>query len=1129
MNPFQKKSLFESVKKHEQKSYFRKIKESFHEKGRRFFVSIAVGIFSICLLSAGIFLFWILKDIPDPEKLKYLTLAETSTIYDSEGKTILYNFHGDENRSYVKLDEISPDVISAILAAEDADFYSHPGVDIMGIFRSFYYLLTNGEFRGGGSTLTQQLVKNTLLTPEQTITRKVREIYLSFRIERAFSKNEILELYLNKISFGNNAYGIEQAARTYFEKSAKDLTMAESVVLAALPQAPSRYSPYGQYREVSLTVPEDFFEKNNIRSESDFYALHSEEFPLYSHGLFGKSFEIGNGENIYIKGRVDTILDQMLEKKFISELEYESTKKELPLVTFTAYKEKILAPHFVFYVRDFLETELAKTLGENTAKDLIEKGGLKIHTTLDIELQKKAEELAQKNAEFNDSFGVTNIAMASAEPKTGYIRTIVGSRDYFLETLNEVPFDGKVNILTQRRQAGSSFKPITYGAAFLAGLSPATILFDVETKFWGPVPPQNFDGTFRGPVSVRKALGNSLNIPALKAGIIAGTGVYDLAQKIGFNLPYNADFYGASIAIGTAEVRPIDMLQAYTVFANNGKKISLIPVLWVEDKEGTVLLDYRERENMEYEQILDEEDAYLVTNILSDPNARGEGWNNRLQLPGRKNAIKTGTSNAVDSKTGKKYPNDLWTIGYTPDLATVVWAGNNRGAILNNAADGYSNAARLWKEFMEAALEGKAVEDFTRPPGIKTIAVDKFSGKLPSPNTPEKFIITEVFNSKNAPTESGDLIKFVDIDRVSGKLPTDQTPTSAIQKRAMLNFHESDPEKYPAWEDGLQKWLSENGNVFIASLGADDFLTSIPTESDDVHSPETAQKKPSVSIVSPINYGLITPPTIDVLPEIAAPNGLKKVVFLWDGEEKKTLIRSPWYTSLDIGNPEKGSSHTLTVRAFDQLYYEDQSEISVKIGTDDAPPTLSFLFPTDNEQISGGGVYTFRVSAVDARSAVKKVIFSLDGKKLETVESLPFVVQWNAPNVSENHVLAAKAFDTSGNIAEQTVHFSILPSSQNSTFGILSPENGAEAHVPISVSAGITPEQAKSLEALEIWARREGGRQEVLQSFAGAAIPSSYTFSATFTEKPGKYEIWAKAKLSSGGNEISKKIIITVL
>ncbi len=1082
---------------------------------KKAFFQFCVVMACLLFLLGGVFILWILSDIPNAEDLRNLNLAESSIIYDDEGNEVLYNIYGEENRKYVSIGDISSHMGNAILAAEDADFYTHKGVDLMGMLRSVYLLIKTGEIRGGGSTLTQQVAKNTLLKKERNIfekyVRKLKEIYLSFRIEKNFSKDEILELYLNKISFGNNSFGIEQASKTYFGKKAKDLTLAESAVLASLPQAPSRWSPYGPRKTSELDITLEALKEQKINTEEEFWKLKTDDFSPISQGLLGKNISIAEETSIYAEGRADYVLGQMKEKRFISGLEYTNTQSQLQNIEFKTYRAEIKAPHFVFYVRELLEEELGK--------EVLEQSGLRIYTTLDFDLQQKAEELIEKNAESNQAYDISNIALVSAEPSTGYIKAMVGSRDYWSEEI-----DGKVNVILQKRQPGSSFKPIAYAAGFLKGLSPATVLFDVKTRF-GRTIPQNFDGRFRGPVSLRKALGNSLNIPALKVGIIAGTGVYDLAQKMGLGLLRDADFYGSSIALGTGETRPLDMLQAYSIFAMGGKKVPMTPILWVEDRHGNIVLDNREVK-AEPEEILDEQTAYLITHVLSDSKARGAGWNSRLQLSGRKNAIKTGTSNGVDAKTGVKYPNDTWTIGYTPDLVTTVWAGNNRGLIKSHKASGWQNAALTWKEFMEYAHTNLPVKDFVRPEGIKVVAVDRFSGKLPAEDLADEFIVTEIFRSENTPTEVGKSLTFIEIDTVSEKLPTEFTPDSAKEKRAMLSFHSYRPND-PTWEEPVQKWLTGNSSEFLAKLGAHNFITKIPEDYDDVHTEATSAQKPEMSLLTPINFGVVSPPFVNIFPEIKAPNGMKYLEIYWDSELKTTIKSSPWQGVINIGAPEKGSVHSLKVVAIDQLYYTDEADIEIKIGTDDSPPSISFLFPKNGEEIPGGTTHTLRVSAVDARSSVDKVIFSLNGKQISVAQNSPFETEWLAPNTAINYTLTAKAFDTAGNVSEQSIDFSTRKGSGVNTFGVLLPQNNTSVVSPVYITAGITDDIAQNFSSLEIWQKYSDGRPKILKTFPGP-VPATRTFSLVWESSAGNFEIWAKAKLSSGGTQISPKSRIEV-
>ncbi|MCK5472000.1 transglycosylase domain-containing protein, partial [Candidatus Gracilibacteria bacterium] len=530
--------------------------------------------------------------LPNIDDVDALFASQSTIIYDREGSE-LYTIHGDENRFEIPFEKIPETIKLATIAAEDDQFYNHPGFDIDGIIRAILGEI-GFDFIGGGSTITQQFVKNAYLSPEKTYWRKLQELMLSLKFENKFSKNEILEMYLNRIPYGGNAYGIQAAAQTFFNKNAEELTLAEAAILAALPQRPSRYSPYGQNPDflmgscgkagdteivensddlklkikatgkVWLKISVDgetkkeailnkgeifessFAENFNIISGNQNFqifvsdeevAVNNESNFTASKKDFTQKTEMVVSQNScesiddsdYEVGRKDYVLQRMLDLGFISEAEFESAWKESNEVKFTAYRESIEAPHFVFFVRDILE--------ERFGKDVVERGGLRVFTTLDPSLQKKAEELITTQflqSEDSDGnvvwghnrFDATNASLLAVENSTGQILAMVGSRDYF-ETLREDGYgnDGATNLTTRPRQPGSSFKPIAYTAGLKQGYTPASVFWDVETNFGkgtDDYTPQNYDGTFLGPLSMRKSIGHSRNIPAVKMAILAG-------------------------------------------------------------------------------------------------------------------------------------------------------------------------------------------------------------------------------------------------------------------------------------------------------------------------------------------------------------------------------------------------------------------------------------------------------------------------------------------------------------------------------------------------------------------------------------------------------------------------------
>lgn len=692
---------------------------------RAFLVVAALGIIGFVFL--GALLAYYSFNLPDPRFLMERDPVESTKIYDRNGK-LLYEVHGEVKRTLVELDQIPQFVKDATIAIEDKDFYSHGGVDFTGIIRSVFVNLRSGSLSQGGSTITQQFVRNAVLTREKTFTRKIKEIAMSLQLERKYSKDEILKLYLNEIPYGSNAYGIYAASQTFFAKEPKDLTLTEAAYLAAMPQAPTFYSPYG---------------------------LHRKD----------------------LDDRADTVLQLMFDQGYITKDQRNLAQNEK--VEFKKIGNSILAPHFVMYIQDIL----AKNYGEVS----LQEGGLKVTTTLDYDLQVKAEEAVQTTvAENEKKYNVTNGGLVAINPQNGQILAMVGSRDYFNEE-----HDGAVNVTLQPLQPGSSFKPYVYAAAFKEGMSPATMIMDVETNFgeFGGEQyiPHNYDEKTRGPVSIRTALQGSLNIPAVK--VLMLTGIEDsirTAESMGITTLKDRSRFGPSIVLGGAEVKLLEHTAAYGVFATNGVKHETVPILKVEDRSGKVLEEWQESRGRE---VLNPQIAYQITNVLSDNDARAYifGRNSKLTLPGRPVATKTGTT--------QKYK-DAWTIGYTPSLVAGVWMGNNDATPMTGGASGSLTAAAVWNEFMQKALEGKPVEQFARPEGLVDMDVDSVSGKLPTSLTPSTK--KEIFSSFNIPKQDDDLHVLATYNG--------ETKVYAV-------FHSEQPDN-PAWENPVRAWALANGYVY---------------------------------------------------------------------------------------------------------------------------------------------------------------------------------------------------------------------------------------------------------------------------------------------------------------------------
>ncbi len=681
---------------------------------------LALVLFALFLPAASFFLYLFIT-LPDPT-LYIMTAAPKSThILDRHG-TLLYEVHGDVKRTPVPLEDIPSYVKNATIAIEDKEFYSHPGFKITSIIRAMLVNFRHGEIRQGASTITQQMARMALLDQSPTYTRKIKELVLAVKIELRYTKDEILEMYLNNAPYGGNAYGIEAASDSYFKKHVHDLTLLESAYLAALPKAPSDYSPYGPNAET-------------------------------------------------LKKRAHEVLRTMEAEKYIYSIEKEAALRDEPLV-FLQPKAEIHAPHFVFYVID----TLIKRYGEHTVRN----GGLFVRTTLDLPLQEKAESIiAERGLENEKKYGAGNASLVALDSKNGEILAMVGSRDYFREE------DGAVNVALQPRQPGSSFKPYVYATAFMHGQSPASMILDVETNFASdnhgiPYIPHNYTGRNYGPVSIRQALAGSLNVPAVKVLLLSGiNNAIDTAEQLGITTLKERKRFGPALVLGGAEVTLLEHTAGIGTFGTGGKRQPTTPILSITKDSGEIVYEKQESPGL---QAIDPQVAYLITDILSDTNARQFifGLGKNLRLPDRPVAVKTGTTQQF---------RDAWTVGYTPSLAVGVWVGNNDNSPMKEGADGSVVAAPIWNSFMVAALENTPPEPFVRPAGIVELTVDAVSGKLPTKYTP--FTKKEIFASFNAPKDSDDV----------------HVPSNLADSRVVIMRLRSEKPDDPLWEGAVRRWI----------------------------------------------------------------------------------------------------------------------------------------------------------------------------------------------------------------------------------------------------------------------------------------------------------------------------------
>lgn len=897
---------------------------------------IATGIFlffaSIAVLSIG---------LPSMDNI-HGQAALATAIYDRNGE-LLYNIFGDENREYIPYEKFSPYIISATVAIEDDQFWQHKGFDFSGLAAAGLHSVTGLGKRRGGSTITQQYVKNAFLSPERSIIRKVRELILSIRLEQKYDKQKILELYLNEIPYGNNAYGIERASELYFGKKAVDLTLAESIILASIPQAPSYFNPYSSHRYSALTrsFTSEEVQKRNIKSAED---IKDDE---YSLGLLGKEYSLDDTHKIYLPGRADAVLKRLATLNVITPTEKNEAFRDIQTTQFLPFKFSIKAPHFVFFVRELLE--------QKYGKEIIEQGGLKVYTTLDYHLQKIAEEAISKRADANQkTYKASNAAAMFADPKTGQILSMVGSRDYFNDDI-----DGKVNVTIRSRQAGSSFKPIVYAEAFLKGYAPATVLYDTPTQI-GPDKPQNYEGTFQGPMAMRRALGQSRNIPAIKTYFLDGEQgpIIELAQKLGITTLDPTHDYGYPLAIGAGEVKMIDMITAFGTFANLGKRPSLTPILKVEDRDGNIIEEFKPDSVNTWEQALDPQVAYLIDNILSDTPIK---LSQNLTIPNHTVATKTGTSTNKSKSKGTAYPMDLWVFGYTPSIVGAVWVGNNRGDPLGGNADGSNVSAPIWKEIMTEALKDKEDEPFARPEGIKEVTISTATGLLPNENTPQDKLKSELFASFSVPTEVESAFHKVKVDKRNDLLANEFCPPDMVDDRVFQDF--KDPIDNPAWQAGILQWLTgKKENDSSATAPSSPISGVTPTEISPLCIQEDLSRAPTVTILNPASFQEIPDKKeLQISIQYKAPSGVKEVTYYFDNLPR-LVKNSPPFDSAAIKPPKYvkvGNTYAIRVVVRDQRDYTGEATIQVKIGLDEetaknfSTPNNLQLFAPQTEN-SGG-------------------------------------------------------------------------------------------------------------------------------------------------------------------------------
>jgi 1A family penicillin-binding protein len=799
--------------------------------------------------------------MPSLESVAERRIEQSTKIYDRTGAVLLYDLHQDVKRTIVDFDKISPYIKQATVAIEDARFYEHYGVEPTAIVRAvlkniLIILNLRDGYVQGGSTITQQVVKNSLLYSDKKISRKLKEWVLALRLERELTKDEILEIYLNESPYGGNRYGVEEASQAYFGKAASDVSVAQAAYLAALPQAPTFFSPYGNNKE-------------------------------------------------RLEARKNQVLERMLEHGYISPEVKEQAQAEV--VEFLPVKDTgIKAPHFVFYVIEELE--------EMYGKARLDEGGLKVVTTLDWELQAKGEEIVERYARENEkTFNAENAALVAIDPKTGDVVTMVGSRDYF-----DPEIDGAFNVALARRQPGSSFKPFAYAAALLKGYTSETVVFDVPTQFSTACPPdnltsegdcyspKNYDNTYRGPMSFRDALAQSVNVPAVKVVYLAGlNNALLLAERMGITTLGDARRYGLTLVLGGGEVTLLQMTEAYATFAHKGVRYPHRTILRVEDRNG-IAIDEPVSEPIE---ALDASVAVTITDMLADNAARAPafGPQSYLYFADRPVAAKTGTTNEYK---------DAWIMGYMPQLAVGAWAGNNDASPMEKKVAGFI-IAPLWNEFMlEAFKKYPEIEPFERPDPIPTdikpilrgawqggevVYIDSISGKRATERTPPEARVPLYHGGVHS------ILHWVSKDDPRGPVPTNPA---------------QDPQ-YNLWEYAVQQWLTANPSN--QEPGA------IPDEDDDVHTDDASPEVVIENIESGDSFGASD--TVRITLDIDRKDfPIERVDYFVNGELIGSSKKRPYSFSFipQEENLTEGE-HTITVVAIDEAFNRGEATVEIAV------------------------------------------------------------------------------------------------------------------------------------------------------------------------------------------------------
>ena len=814
-----------------------------------FMVLVIAGFLGTAALFA-----YIAKDLPSPGSVNKRFIIESTKIYDRTGNHLLYEVHGEEKRTIIDFKEIPESVRAATIALEDQDFYNHFGIQPKAILRAALKDIITFDAAQGASTITQQFVKNSLLTNERTLTRKVKEAILSIEIEAKFEKDEILGMYLNEIPYGSNAYGIEAAAQTFFGKPARELTLDEAALLASLPRGTAYYSPYGSRPDRVVT-------------------------------------------------RKNYALKQMAKLGYITEDQANEASAIDTLQKIKPQKNIIAAPHFVMYVREYLQ--------EKYGDQAIEQNGMKVITTLDWDKQMAAEEAVRENADKNKKWKAANAALVAIDPKTGHILSMVGSKDYFgaaepagCVSGKNCVFEPNFNVAISERQPGSSFKPYVYLTAFTKGYLPETILYDTKTQFetaeGKSYEPNNYDGKFHGPIAMMKALGGSLNIPAVKTLYLIGVkDAIALAKNLGITSLNHPDQLGLSLVLGGGEVKLIDHVNAYATLANNGVKHEKTAILRVEDSQGTILEEYKSNPG---EQVVEEKYVAMLDSVMSNNENRSWvfGENSPLAFKDRQVAAKTGTTNEF---------RDGWTVGYTPSLAVGVWAGNNDNSPMGEGADGVNVAAPIWRAFLNKALVNTASEEFPKynpedeiGDGDEKTNKPMLAGKL---EQKEDIKVCEIPGKKDKYSKANKYCRDKDVEKKDFISPHDilyyidrNDPRGPIPDKP-----DRDPQ-YKNWEKGVKDYYSDKKGVVLDE-----------PPKNECEASDFEDYQPNIDFTASGSY---SSQEITLTSSVDAPYGVSSVKYSANGNSIGSTSSKPYSVNYSVPSDKNGSEISITVEVTDK-------------------------------------------------------------------------------------------------------------------------------------------------------------------------------------------------------------------